>query len=508
MVLGALPCEYSEVCRERIAILQKSPISLRQCRFMIAGRDEGINMAPIAAKRRFASPTIRHGVIFVAVGLITNSICHATPASQAIDSYLRPFVATNNFSGSVLVTDCGRVIFEKSYGFANHMTHDRNSADTRFHIASLSMLFTAFAAMRLVEQNKLSLDTHVAAIVADLPNGDRITVRELLEENSGLPDANDLPNYDELLNAHQTPDSLVQAIRGHQPLAEPGGKHTDEEHSAYNVLALIIERLTRLPFAQAMRNEVFEPAGMKNSGADDDGPIGGRVALGYRLSGEFGTKPADGIHWSAKTGNGSDYSTVKDLSKWLVEFLSDGLLSAKSRAIMLAADKTDDGFGWEKGFSPRFDETLYRASGRSPGFASVMLYLPNEQLAIIVLTNIEHAMNNLIAENIAAAVLGKPYVPFADRPIRLTEAQRQRLIGQFTFGPDFYRRNATLVLRNTPQGLVLDWPGGPEAPLLSTGPNSFIDRYYWIRGTVVQDAAGRPLELKYGRFRGSSVPSQ
>jgi CubicO group peptidase (beta-lactamase class C family) len=469
------------------------------------GRDEGINMALIAVKKRLARRGIRRGILVVAVCLSSSSICDATPASQAIDGYLRPFVVTKNFSGSVLVTKKGSIVFKKSYGFADRVSRVRNSADTRFHIASMSMLFTAFAAMRLVEQNKLALDVPVSDIVQDLPNGDRITVRELLEENSGLPDANDLPNYDALLSAHQTPDSLVQQIRGLKPLADPGGKHTNEEHSAYNVLALIIERKTGLPFAQAMQKEVFDPAGMRNSGADDDNPIGGRVALGSHLQGESGLKRADAIHWSAKTGNGSDYSTVNDISKWFSEFLEDKLLSANSRATMLATDKTNNGFGWEKAFNRRFDETLYLSSGRSPGFSSVMLYFPNEEVTVIALTNIEHAINYLIAGNIAAIVLGKPYVPFADRLVPLTADQRQRLIGQFTFGPDFYRPNATLALRNTPLGLVLDWPGGPEAPLLSTGANSFIDRYYWIRVIVVQDAANRPLELKYGKFQGTSV---
>jgi D-alanyl-D-alanine carboxypeptidase len=464
-------------------------------------------MELIDVTERFLRHALRRGVVFGAAYVFCIGTCDATPASPAIDSYLTPFVATNNFSGSVLVRKKGRIIFERSYGFADQAGRVRNSADTRFHIASMSMLFTAFAAMRLVEQNKLSLDTPVSDIVGDLPNGNRITVQELLEENSGLPDANDLPNYDTLLGAHQTPESLVQQIRGLKPLAESGGRHLHEEHSAYNVLALIIERQTGLTFAQAMQKEVFDPAGMQSSGADDDKRIGGRVAVGYRPQGEFGLTRADDIHWSAKPGNGSDYSTVDDLSKWFSEFLDDKLLSAKSRATMLATDKTDDGFGWEKGFNRRFGETLYRSSGRAPGFASLMLYLPNEELTVIVLTNIEHAMNNLIAENIAAIVVGKPYVPFAERQAPLTVHQRQRLIGQFTFGPDFYRPNATLTLRNTPRGLVLDWPGGPEAPLLSIGANSFIDRYYWIRATIVQDEGGRPLELKYGKFRGASVPS-
>jgi D-alanyl-D-alanine carboxypeptidase len=448
---------------------------------------------------------VRRGAICVGLCVLSSSMCHATPASPAIDSYLKPFVGTNNFTGSVLVTKNGGIVFEKNYGLADREGGVKNSADTRFHIASMSMLFTAFAAMRLVEQKKLALDEPLGSIVSDLPNGDRITVRELLEETSGLPDANDLSNYDALLRAHQTPDSLVQQIRGLKPLAEPGVKNTHEEHSAYNVLALIIERTTGLTFAQAMQKLVFKPAGMQNSGADDDSAIGGRVALGYNLFGEFGLKRADAIHWSAKTGNGSDYSTVADISKWFSEFLADKLLSAESRAAILATDKTDVGFGWdEKGFDQRFNEKLYLSSGRSPGFSSVMLYLPNEGVTVIVLTNVEHALDVLIGENIASIVVGTPYKPFADSPVSLTMQQRQQLTGKFTFGPDFYRPNATLTLRNTARGLVLEWPGGPEDPLLPIGANTFIDRYYWIRETVVQDSAGRPLDLTLGKFRGAS----
>jgi hypothetical protein len=90
--------------------------------------------------------------------------------------------------------------------------------------------------------------------------------------------------------------------------------------------------------------------------------------------------------------------------------------------------------------------------------------------------------------------------------VPLTLDQRQRLIGHFKFGPDVYRPNATLAIANTAQGLVLDWPGGPEDPLLPIGVNTFIDRYYWIQATVVQDRANPPRELTYGKFQGNSVP--
>jgi CubicO group peptidase (beta-lactamase class C family) len=143
------------------------------------------------------------------------------------------------FSGAIVVVKSGRVLFRDSYGPSGLPDGAPNNVDTRFHIASLSMQFTAAAVMRLVEQGKLSLDTRVSELVADVPNGEKITVRRLLESNSGLPDANDMPGYDDLLETHQTPESLVQFIRGQPPRFEPGGESQGEEHSAYNLLALM-----------------------------------------------------------------------------------------------------------------------------------------------------------------------------------------------------------------------------------------------------------------------------
>jgi Beta-lactamase len=83
-----------------------------------------------------------------------------------------------------------------------------------------------------------------------------ITIRDLLTERSGLPDINALPNYDEILQRHQTPSSLIAEIKGRPLLFEPGSNFLHEEHSAYNLLALIVEKKTGLPFAAAVRRLV------------------------------------------------------------------------------------------------------------------------------------------------------------------------------------------------------------------------------------------------------------
>ncbi|MBV9763401.1 MAG: beta-lactamase family protein, partial [Acidobacteriaceae bacterium] len=251
----------------------------------------------------------------------------ALPKATDLDDFFRPYAATNNFSGSVLIKRGRTILFAKSYGFANPAIHLPNRLDTRFHIASLSILFTSTAVLRLIDQGKLSFNMHVSDIVPRVPNGDAITIRELLEQNSGLPDVNELPNYDDLLKVHQTPESLVAQIRGLPPFANPGGKSLREEHSGQNLLALIVERKTGLTFAQAMKSLVFGPFGLRNSGVDDDSRIDGPLAQGQQLAGSYALKPAPAIHWSAKSGNGSAYATVSDEWKWLQGVLRGNLLS-------------------------------------------------------------------------------------------------------------------------------------------------------------------------------------
>ena len=255
-------------------------------------------------------------VCAIAVALAPGA-AQSTSLHDQISAYLRPYIATGNLSGSILVVESGKTIFQNGYGFSDVRSRAANAVDTKYHIASLSFQFTAAAAVRLAEQGKFSFDTKVSEIVSDVPNGERITIRNLLRENSGLTDPNDLPGFDDLLRSHQTPETVVRFIRGRPPIHEPGAASEDEERSAYNVLALIIEKKTGLPFKEAMRREVFAPLKMTDSGIDDDGPIAAPVALGHVESGAVSLKLAPTIHFSAKPGNGSAYSTVGDEHRWL-----------------------------------------------------------------------------------------------------------------------------------------------------------------------------------------------
>jgi CubicO group peptidase (beta-lactamase class C family) len=433
----------------------------------------------------------------------TSSITDSAFAA-AIDEYLRPYVQSNNFSGSVLVRQHGRNIFQKSYGFADREQKVLNTSDTRFHIASMSMQFTAAAVLRLVDQGLTTLDTQVCNIVPGISSGEKISIRHLLTERSGLPDINELPDYGEVLNRHQTPESLVAKIANRPLLFEPGAKFLHEEHSAYNLLALIVEKKTGRPFATALKQLVFEPMGLTTIGVDDDSPASSDMAKGYEPEGVEGIKPAQSFHWSAKTGNASIYATPLDEALWVDALFNGNFLKRPSRDAVLDTSQRI-GYGWFKAANARFNETAYYMNGRAPGFASFVLYLPREQATIVLFSNIYSSATTTIGNDIAAIFLNLPYEPFRPSDHALTDAELKASTGIFQFGPDFYQANAQVTLIAEKRQLAMRWPSGDISPLISLERDHFIDRSYWQDVKIERHAFGLPTRLIYDHFEGKPV---
>jgi len=424
----------------------------------------------------------------------------------SVDSYLAPYVRSNNFAGDILIEKNGKVLFEKAHGFANREKNLRNANTTRFHIASVSMQFTAAAILRLVDKGSLSLDAHVNDLVPGISGGNRITLRDLLLERSGLPDINALPDYNQVLESHQTPESLIAKIKDHELLFEPGSKFLHEEHSAYNLLALIVEKKTGLPFAEAMQKLVFRSAGLSNSSIDDDAlPSGSSVAEGYQPEGVEGLKHAASIHWSAKTGNASAVTTARDQVQFLRAVFGGRLLKAPSRNEILDTSPRV-GYGWMRSASERYHETIYYMNGRAPGFSSFVIYVPREQLSVIVFSNIYSSATTTIGYDLAAISLGLPYEPFLPGGSAISGEQLRSYAGKFQFGPDFYQPNAEVALIDDGSMLLMLWPSGDVSPLIPLKRDRFVDRSYWEEIRVERDAAGSPQNILYGHFRGIRKP--
>ena len=439
---------------------------------------------------------------FVSILLLsTTARADEAQTASAIDAYIRPYVESNNFSGNVFLRKSGVTFFEKSYGLADRERRTPNATGTQFHIASVSMQFTAIALLRLVDDEKITLDSNVGEFLPKTPGADKITVRDLLLERSGLADVNELSDYDKLLQRHQTPSTLVAMITAAPLLFEPGSKFLHEEHSAYNLLALILERKTGFAFAEAMKKLVFEPMHLDNSFVDDDSTIASKnLARGYQTLGVSDLQPAKAFHWSAKTGNASVCTTVADEARLVEGLFRKPALSASSVAAI--SDAPDGiGYGWFHRPSKRFNETAYYMNGRAPGFASFVLYLPKEELTVIALSNIYSSATTDIGYDVAAIALGLSHGIF--QPTKAPSPDELKAcVGSFQFGGDFYQKNAKVELSVIENGLSLHWPSGDASPLIPTSHDHFIDRAYWEPVSIERDSSGQPSTLVYDRFRG------
>lgn len=444
-------------------------------------------------------------VIAIVLCCAVRSVAQEKPIAKAIDAYVQPYVESGNFAGDVLVKMNGKIVFEKAYGFADRERRIRNTPRTRFHIASVSMQFTAAAILRLVDAGSISLDEHIRNLVQGIEGGERITIRNLLSERSGLPDINSFPDYDDVLQHPQTPSSLVAKISGRSLLFEPGSKFLHEEHSAYNLLALIVEKKTGVPFAVAADRLVFRPMGLTASGIDDDSKgHAPRMAKGYEPEGTYGLKPAHSIYWSAKTGNASVYTTGRDEARWVDALMNGHTLSAASRSAVLDTSMRV-GYGWFRGENKRFDQIHYHMNGRAPGFASFVLYLPLAKTTVVVLSNIYSSATTRIGYDIAALSLGLPYERFQFRVDAANPGELKTCTGTFQFGPDFYQANAKVTLTAAGRELSMQWPSRETSTLIPLGRDHFVDRSYWEEVTIERDESGQPTALVYDHFRGTAT---
>ncbi|NRQ30757.1 serine hydrolase [Nonomuraea sp. NN258] len=273
----------------------------------------------------------------------TASAAELTPA--AIDAYVRQTMESSGVPGmSVVVTQGGKTVHAAGYG------HDSSgapvTADTPMRVASLSKSFTAMAVMTLVEDGKIALDEPVAAQLPGFrmadPRASRITVRQLLNQTSGLSDRT--IDIDDLESATSLADYTAR-LADDELAGEPGAKW-EYCNVNYDLAARLVETASGRRFGDYMRERVFGPLGMKTSALSDDEI---KPADGYNsVFGLWVSRPEmPGFH--DDSGGGGVITTAADMGRWLSAQTGDGapLVSAQSlRTMHTPGELRDYGMGW------------------------------------------------------------------------------------------------------------------------------------------------------------------
>jgi CubicO group peptidase (beta-lactamase class C family) len=302
-----------------------------------------------------------------------------------VDALMRDY--TGDVPGaSVLVLRDGEPLVRASYGLADMEAHLPATATTNYRLASVSKQFTAASILLLAEDGRLELDDRVRKWLPSLPKAaERVTIRHLLTHMSGLIDYEDV--IPETFKPQLHDADVLRLLESQDRTYFAPGSSYRYSNSGYALLALIVERVSGKTYATFLRERIFQPLGMSNTLAFEEGisTVSNR-AFGYTQEQERWGR-TDQSQTSAVLGDGGIYSSIDDLAKWDAALYDGRLLRPASlRAAFKPATRTDDpdveyGFGWRI-----TGETLWH-SGETMGFRNVIVRYPKRKLTVVVLTN-------------------------------------------------------------------------------------------------------------------------
>ncbi len=352
-----------------------------------------------------------------------------------MNEIVQSFVANHQFMGTALVARGGQVLFSKGYGSANLEWDVPNSPSTKFRLGSVTKQFTAASILLLEERGKLSTADPVKKYLPDAPAAwDKITIFNLLTHTSGIPNFTGFPDYGKLEPFAATPAELVARFRD-KPLDFQPGEKWNYSNSGFVLLGYLIEKITGGTYEKFVRDNIFIPLGMKDSGYDSNSAVIPRRASGY-VNGRNGMENAGFVNMTIPHGAGALYSTTEDLLKWEQGLFGGKLLQPVSLEKMTTPFKNNYAFGL--GVETVAGRKVISHGGGIEGFNTQLEYYPDDKLTVVVLGNLNGPAPGEIAKMLAAQAHGEAVKLTSERKeITLDPKQRARYVGayQMTGGP-------------------------------------------------------------------------
>lgn len=308
-----------------------------------------------------------------------------------MDQKIRNYMTENNIPGGIVaVAREGELDFIRTYGKSS-VELDVDVAEGHvFEIGSISKQFVAAAAMLQVEEGKLDLDDPIQKYLPNLPSEwVGITVRQLFNHTSGIPDYEEIYTYD-IYRLRVTPEDVIKIAAGRPMDFEPGTGWYYSNTGHY-LASMIVERIDGVPIGKVLKNRIFGPLGMSQTRfADPEAIIKGR-AEGYWVNRRGELINRNATETSSTLGAGGLLSSAADMAKWDHALYGTDLLSEESKRIMwekvILPDGTDPEYalGWSLA-KDRGLKTI-RHGGQVAGFVANFARYVDEGLAVIVFMN-------------------------------------------------------------------------------------------------------------------------
>jgi CubicO group peptidase (beta-lactamase class C family) len=343
-------------------------------------------------------------------GLVLALVLPAAGASaqaDRVEALLRREMQLRRIPGlQVAVVQHGRVVLARSFGTADLTFQVPATNQTLFPINSITKAFTGVALLQLVERGKLDLDAPVSAYIDELPEAWRtVPIRQLVTHMSGLPNiyarGGKLPDADDV-------EAAAWARVKSLPIAFAPGERYDYNQTNSALLGKVIDKLAGTGFAQFITEQQLRVVPMQRTGWSDAADVVPNRATSYRYVygglGDPGSLRALPETFAPFLRSGSGlYSTAEELARWIIAVQQGKLLRPSSLPVLWTPGRFNDGklgewsIGWLTVERPQ-----HRAVGATGGGRSAFYLYPQDDTAVVILTNLAGAAPEDLLDQVAA----------------------------------------------------------------------------------------------------------
>jgi len=292
-----------------------------------------------------------------------------------------------------------------SVGWADPRARRAANVRDRYYVGSVTKLYTSAVILKLAEAGRLSLDDPVSRFIPETPNGDRITIRHLLNHTSGLYNYTESVSFlakTVLFRKRWTADEVWQIVADHPPYFEPGARHF-YSNGNYHLLGMIAERAGGRPFSELLKEHVLSPLGLTNTFFAPQEPAPTGTVRGYDVSlfglGRLGIKKdMEGLRDSFESASftaGGITASALDVARFTRALFHGDLLSAESKEAMTRFVEAPDedvpaqtGYGLGVRRLELGGVTFIGHTGIFPGFSNISMYAPDTGHVVTVLSNL------------------------------------------------------------------------------------------------------------------------
>ncbi|MEE9361848.1 MAG: serine hydrolase domain-containing protein [Cellulophaga sp.] len=324
-----------------------------------------------------------------------------------IDSLLEAKYLSTNPGAVFLISKNGNVIYKKALGLANLELNVPMKYETVFEIGSMTKQFTAVSILMLLEKGKLNLNDEITKYIPDYPtHGKTITIHHLLIHTSGIKNYTRLKALNDISKKDLTPLELIDFFKN-EPMDFAPGEQFKYNNSGYIILGYIIEKVSGQNYASFVEENIFKRIGMTSSFYASHKNVIKNRASGYNSKdGYFNTRF---ISFTLTYAAGSLMSNVEDMAKWQEALNNNKLVSknildkAFTNYKLNNGELINYGYGWH---IKKLNGAPSREHGGSIfGFKSMGVFMPNEDVYVIGLTNCGCNSPTKITKEIAALLI-------------------------------------------------------------------------------------------------------